>query len=137
VNDQLSPVLTIDESTYVFGVFLGSVPAGGLMMTIYRLPDERLVARGRIRVHRDDKLWNSEDVKHVLSLTSRPGTSPGMFKTKVLRKLRRLVRELKSTEPLSWVPVHGDGEALVKALERAALKDSNLRISYMQKDDPE
>jgi hypothetical protein len=131
---ELNPIVSMGEDDYVFGVWFGSYPEGSLMVTLYRLEDQRLYARGRVRVHMDDKLMGSADEKHVIEVPpSSPGASPEIFKGKVQRRLRRLLRELKGGG-LTYLPVHGHADALVGAMERHAMKSDSLRVSITKFD---
>lgn len=123
-GDSLDPIVSIDETTYVHGVWTAPCGNGSIMVTLYRPADGYLLARGRVRIHADDKLIGSQDYKQAFQFRARrKNTKPVLFRRKVASKLRRTIRDIGSADDaraLVWIPVHGDGKALVEALERAA-----------------
>lgn len=94
-----------------------------------------LYARGRARIHRDEKLWGSADAKHVIEERARRGASPDLFKRRCASQIRRAVRALGGDD-LIWVPVHGDAEAMIDALQRAGAENSNVSVGVVRYDTP-
>jgi hypothetical protein len=132
--DGLDPIVLVDENTYIHGAWYGGAgPGATIMVTLYRPEDSPLLARGRIRVHNDDKLFGSEDTKHLIEAVARPGAKASLFRRKVASKLRQIQRKMGEHNPvLTWVPVNGNSEVFVRAMERAALKDGSFRVGMVE-----
>jgi hypothetical protein len=144
---MIDPIVSVDEHTYIYGVWAGPAEGGSVMVTLYRLPDETLLARGRLRVHNDDKLFASADEKHAFQLVAKKGAAVNLFRRRVAGKIRTTVRGLAAdrergrahVKELMWIPVYGDSDDLLKAMQDAAMKDGRLSISvqsYEQQGDP-
>jgi hypothetical protein len=131
LNAAFNPVVSVDEDSYVYGVWVGPAgPEASVLVTLYKTEGGPL-ARGRVRIHRDDKLFGSEDEKHVFELRGKKGASPHIFRRRAASRIRALVKDFgdrESARALKWIPVNGNAEAMVEALERAALKDESFSL---------